>query len=239
MKQNEIIFTAFGALLGDATMHTLTKMNIRHTEKQKEYCLWKKDLFESFGLRTNYYLIKDVETQYGNFDYHHVSVWLPSSKNLKGLYSDRTNTRWKNKVVKKVVMRQITPLGLLLWYLDDGSLSVKKTNRGGVARQATIAIHGFDMQSKLNIMKGLQEYWGINTKLHKDGDSHRLYFSATEFQKFISIVKPYIHLVPQSMRYKLCMRYEINRLKQSSELVESYNVCKKSSQNLICDCVKK
>lgn len=239
MNQNEIMFTAFGTLLGDSTMHTLTQMNMRHTDKQMEYCLWKKELFDNSGLRTNYYLIKDVETNYGTFNYHRVSVWLPTSKNLKGLYLEKGKRAWKEKSIKKVVLRQITPLGLLLWYLDDGSLSVKKTNKGGISRQATIAIHGFDMDSKMNIVKGLQEYWGINTKLHKDGASHRLYFPATEFQKFIDIVRPYIHLVPKSMRYKLCMRYEVNRLKQSSELVEKFNVCNESSQNLICDCVRK
>ena len=77
-----------------------------------------------------------------------------------------------------------------------------------------------------------KERFDIDLKIHKDHSGfdkyknkvyYRLYFNATNFRKFIDVVRPYIKYIPHEFYYKFNMKYEPNRIKKSQEYSEKYN----------------
>ena len=215
----------YGALLGDSYRRSRYKLEFRHTEKQKEYAMWKISFFKSIGIKCSFKDIGLKQTNYGEFHYYEGRIDISKyNSNIFDIMYDKNN----KKIVPKRVIRDIHPIGLMIWFMDDGCLSihVNKKRPTSISRQAFLNVQGFNRTSIMNIKTGLFEYWGIKTNLHKDRNNLRLYLSAKEFQKFIDIIRPYLKIIPKSMRYKFCMQYKKNSRNNSEELCEKYNLCK-------------
>lgn len=237
LPKKKINYVALGTILGDSHSVTKTQFCFNHSIKQKEYAEWKRELFSSFGCKTSDIHEYMYETNYGMSHFFRCYFALPSKKGIQHIYKTETNTKWKNKIVKKSAIKLLHPLGLLLWWFDDGCLSVSKKENGSICRQGSLAIHSFDFQSQENIVKGLKEFWNIETKLHKDKHLKRLYFSATSLRVLFDIFRPYTDFIPDCMKYKICMRYETNRLRDSNRLCENYNLCGFSAKDGVCPCL--
>lgn len=228
-------------LLGDGTKSSKNIINFSHTDKQKEYCLWKINFLRSLGFEVKYSEYKNVNTNKGVYNYYRGRVRIDFGDEIdKRMYRRIVNGRPIDKHVPKYIIKRLHPLALLIWFMDDGGFYWHrlKAPKNGITRQASIAINSFDEDSCRNIIVGLKEAYDLNLKLHKDRGGYRLYFSATEFRKFIDIVNPYIYLVPESMKYKFCMRYVENRLLNSKLLCEKYNLCGKSCDNPDVFCIE-
>lgn len=219
----------YGLLLGDASKPCKNIIEFSHTDKQKEYCYWKIEFLKELGFTTYMKTYDNVKTNYGIFNYYRGKVTISFGDDIDKRMYQYTDSKGRpiNKKVTKYVMQRIHPIGLLLWFMDDGSFIWHRrlTDKTSITRQATIAINGFDNDSMNNIVKGLKERFDLNLKLHKDHKSFRLYFSATEFRKFIDIVRPYLFIVPKHMLYKFCMRYTKTRRTDSIHLYSNYNLC--------------
>lgn len=133
---------------------------------------------------------------------------LPSVGSIK-VYKHKqghTYCQWrsvlKNSFMKKILeakkcdlIKHLTPLGVCLLYLDDGSLCV--TNNG-LNRHLSIACK--DQEIRLELIKLLRSY-GIESKL----STNILLISDTvNILKFLScFVKPFKHLFSECMHYKM------------------------------------
>lgn len=214
----------YGTLLGDSYRSSRYKLAFRHTEKQKEYAMWKVSFFNSIGIESSFKDLGLKETNYGIFHYYEgkMNVKKYNSRTFELMYDSDGK-----KIVPKRIIRDIHPIGLMIWFMDDGCLSIRtnKNRPTSISRQAFLNVQGFNRTSIMNIKTALFEYWGIKTNLHKDHNSFRLYMSAKEFQKFIDIIRPYLKIIPRSMKYKFCMQYKKNSRNDSEILCEKYNLC--------------
>ena len=230
-SKKEIHYALLGNLLGDAylrkNINTQHWVESVHTNKQREYVSWLKDLYESWGLRTVSRFDFKRKTNYGEFTYSQVSCKLQTNKHVE---HNRLYNKTGVKYFSKYVAKRINVLGLLLWWLDDGSLTIHKKINGSVSRHGSLATHNFDYNSQLRIQKMFKERFDINVKIYKaEKETFYIYFNATNFRKFFDLLRPYLHMIPTSMMYKFNMQYVENRLKNSKSflkynLPEQYNL---------------
>lgn len=224
-SKKEIHYALFGNLLGDAylrknltTQHWVESV---HTNKQKEYVIWLKDLYENWGLRTTFRFDFKRKTNYGEFTYSQVSCKLQTNRHVEH------NRLYNNENVKyfsKYVAKRINVFGLLLWWLDDGSLTVHKKENKSISRHGSLATHSFDFDSQLRIQKMFKDRFEINVNIYKaKNKTFYIYFNATNFRKFFDLLRPYLHFIPSSMMYKFNMQYVENRVKDS-KLFLKYNL---------------
>ena len=210
-----------GCLLGDGS-RSGNAVVAKHTNPQKSYVLAKYRLFKQMGLRVSRRLDFVSNTTFGPRLYSQVKVWCPDKRLFPLSALD--------------CIDQLNPVGLLIWWLDDGSLTVSEKNngRGSVARFGYLHTQRFTREENEAIAARLLDQWGFRLRVHKDRGGllgpdvvyYRLYFNATALRLLIDIVRPYLWLVPRDMRYKLHMDYRPTKLSTSAEYIKRYNIQK-------------
>lgn len=194
--------------LGDGCINRQGQLMFNHSWKQYEYAMWKYNLLKRNGIKvgkiqravtSNGYLKKTVQYRYGTT----VTMF---NKVLRRVMYDGSS----KKYVKKLLNR-LTPQGLAIWFMDDGTILRRKYK--GVYKGFYLRISTYCSSEQANeIISYFNEKWGIHpTKVceHSKGDLYTINFGAKEGKKLINIIKPY--MCP-SMMYKVL--YDIEELKK-------------------------
>ena len=217
-SDKEVDYTLIGCLLGDGSMRgASSRVRISHTNRQRDYVKFKEEVFSNLGCKVSSKYDYWQDTTFGRYEYSSVDI------------RPKSVSRIKEKSLEYLIKR-VTPLGLLFWWLDDGSLTVSTKKNGSICRFGYLHTQSYDYQQHLLLVKLLKELFELDVKINKDiggvNDKHkvyyRLYFNATNFRKFIDIFYDYIQYIPDCMKYKLNMKYVKNRLLNSEELMR-YN----------------
>lgn len=142
------------------------------------------------------------------------------------------------RTVDEYCMKILTPLGLLIWYLDDGSITYDKR---GKSRGMDIRIHSnayTEAENKM-MMKYLNDRFGLRFNLYQNFKKKRMkrYFGlrlkAVDRLKFYDeIIAPNMEYIPPDMKYKIPNRETIvalienpqNRKGSMEELREKYSL---------------
>jgi hypothetical protein len=187
-----------GGLLGDSSfLHTGPNHHygfaFGHSLSQEGYFIYKMRLLGG--------LVHETTRQRGGFE---------GSKENRRAYSHHTpyvdDLITKNCIVdgKKGIttqwIKQLNPLGLAIWYMDDGSCRFSSMQRP----RLHIATNGFPfhqaqmlsdmLRFKFNIDNGVYDYKGATIVCTADGT-----------ERFFDLIYPY---VPQCMKYKLPPKYK-------------------------------
>lgn len=236
-----------GSLLGDGSLkihkgYKNARFSFRHTIKQQDYFLWKRDQIKKdlsgprdmweqkpsspwslpvcldHGVRTQN--IAELSAGWQDHKLRYQSRALPSLSYLyylthKGGYNGniRLWRKWLNMMDAQA---------LAIWWCDDGSL-VSNTKQG------VFCTDGFSLKDVQVLDRYMKKIWGLNTaifpvgKVKIDGTQrYRLWFrSVTDLKKFLRIVIP--HIPVYSMLYKVIILYKDSQLQQRwiSEIVEN------------------
>ena len=186
-----------GSLMGDARLECRSKsirakhtarLRVHQSDKQKNYVLWKYRQLKNLVLKGPRFT-KVWHDARRNRDHYSWYFHTQSSEALglvhKLFYQNGV------KVVPWEAVNFIGPLGLAIWYMDDGS------NNGG---NITLNTHGFSISEQKGIQDLLLNKFGVLTTLVRDRSKYKIAIGSREYDKFINIVKPYI--IP-SMNYKI------------------------------------
>ena len=167
------------------------RLTLKHGMKQKEYIEYKRDLLHSiFGgnkskvnvINNNGYIGYSVSKSNSYFRVLHKQMY-PNGK----------------KRVSRKVLDKLTPHGIAIWYMDDGSLYPKKRN-GKIHAYELILSTYIPIEENQIIIDYFKEVYDINFNIAKSKGSYRLRLGTKEARKFIKIVEPYII---NSMEYKI------------------------------------
>lgn len=208
-----------GMNLGDGCLHLGKKarnynITCTHNPKQYDYLIWKMELLKE-NLGKNYWISekkshfsgKAIHNGNINKEYIMYQASLGSHPMVTQLHKEMYDVNNK-KIVTKNILQQLTPIGIAIWFMDDGCLSYKKNKDGSIcSREITLHIQGFDDESQENIKNFFKERYNIDSKLHKDRNHKRLWMNTTNAKKFLEIVEQYVKLVP-CMNYKTDMKYK-------------------------------
>jgi hypothetical protein len=197
-----------GSLLGDGTFTKSSSsaycMIISHAEKQLLYIKYKATILEKYNLTSGI-------TQFIQFDkrYQHeyIGYRLRSRTNplFKEVRDKFYNANGKN-IVDTTIFEELSPLGLAIWYMDDGYV----TKHSCIFSTVSIPI---DTQEKLAeiLLKKFDLHFTIG---HNDNS---MYLCASDFNKFKELISPF---VTDDLKYKL-VPYRHRVLDKSDELLES------------------
>ena len=196
-KKNDIVI---GSLLGDAHIEKDGRINIWHSEKQKNYTLWLMKLYSKYfkvKYRERVCKLKDSDKKYNQVGF------ITSATDYTRLV--RMFFYCPNKTINMKQLMKLSPLGLAIWYMDDGCLSfIKDQNHKIRGRQIHLNTHSFSYEEQKIIKKYFDEVWDITCKIHKDHGKYRIWMNGTNASKFLKIILNYI---PECMYYKVCFRY--------------------------------
>jgi hypothetical protein len=242
-----------GNFLGDGSYDNRGSiLKNRHSNKQNDYVKWLEYLYDNMGVLQDAKYdhpyptnidpsakISLVKAKVPIATFFETNNFFKYSNNKYTKTGNRTYYKKGTKIVSEYALRNIHPFGLLLWFLDDGSLSVKRRvkkdgSQHGVQRQAILCTHSFTYDEHVTIEKVFKSRFGIEIRIHNHSCKNPVtkkvsstgvhtYINATNFRKFYDVVRPYLHLIPESMKYKFDMQYEINKVKNSKFLMENYN----------------
>jgi len=192
-----------GSLMGDGNLspnrrdRSGTRFRMGHGSKQAAYLDWKVSLLEN----------------------------IPHSRtvNAKGaVFADFTPLPELGELYEAVYfgdgkkhlswdyLKSLTPLALAVWYMDDGSFTVRskgvqERTAGGTGR-IEICVEAMSPGSRDRLARYLQDTHGLEVKLVSRGARQVsvLQFSTAASAKFQQLIGPYVH---PSMEYKLLPRF--------------------------------
>ena len=188
-----------GGLMGDGALSPTAsghgaRFRFGHGSKQTEYCDWKASLFANIGVSRSTNgtgaVFCDVQP-------------LPELADLRrAVYVEG------KKVFGHDYLKQLTPLALAIWYMDDGSFSlrakgVQERTREGSGR-SEICVQAMEPTTRVRLHAHLSDTWGIHPKLVERGGMAYLVFPKDETAKLHALIAPFVH---PSMEYKLLPRY--------------------------------
>ena len=165
-----------GTLCGDCG-RTENRLYCGQSIKQKEWFEYKKARFEKIFNQTF------QEYQY-NYPQYNTSA-LRFTTGTTDLTKYLVNLFYPNgkKVISKEALEQLTLEGIAWWYMDDGSMSIKKID--GRPRSAEITLNTYlTAEENQVIIDFFQNQFGITWKLNKSKGKYRLRMGKKEAMKF-------------------------------------------------------
>lgn len=184
-----------GGLLGDASIPRKDEgrqccFEIKHSAKQKEYLHWKFLLLENLcGSKPR--RIANGQWRFRTVAHPYFSsmrtVWYPNGK----------------KIVPEI--NDLSPLGLAIWYMDDG----RNSSQG---LDLTLCTCCFNKADNSKLSRLLLTKFEVNSRIAIYGGYCHLRIGLDSRRRFLDVVAPYVH---SSMQYKLDDR-RLNAKKQSS-----------------------
>lgn len=157
-------------------------IRIEHGYKQKEYLLFKVSLFnKAFPTTNGIEAVREViRDGTGYVSYTWYSGKLPN-----------------NYVEASKDVEELTPLGLMLWYLDDGCYHVSKDGQHTIS--LCIPDEGIKQQA-YNVFKS----YGIEFTVRK---VELVLQDSVKVAMFMNcFTKPFLHIIPECMKYKCEMK---------------------------------
>lgn len=189
-QRNLILFMS----IGDGYLDKQGYLFILHCEKQLKYLEWKKKLLEKNGFICS-------EIKYKKNNNFNAYKFKTHQYNFIKLYRKYIYKNNKKQITRKILNR-LTPLGLAIWYMDDGGLSQKK-QKGKVHANDLMLNTGLTKQENQIIIDYFQEEWGIKFTQVKNHNTYRLRCGTKNARKFINIIYDYVKEVG-------CFDYKLN-----------------------------
>jgi recombination protein RecA len=188
-----------GGLMGDSALSPsqsglAARFRFGHGAKQAEYAEWKASLFAnlhvSHSSNQKSAVFYDVQP-------------LPELIELReAVYIGG------KKVFGHDYLKRLTQLSLAIWYMDDGSFSIRakglqERTRDGSGR-AEICVEAMERTTRIRLLEYLSDTWGIVPKLISRAGKATFVFPKDETAKLHALVAPFVH---PSMEYKLLPKY--------------------------------
>lgn len=182
-----------GSMLGDGHVTRLLggRKNPSYVENhaldQEAYLRWKMSFWEAFGLVSSHrYKSKKKSTHQDHFGF--TTRALPELLPWREAFYDRhypTGRQGRRgKHFPEEVIPLLTPLGLAVWYMDDG----------GAAVYPYLSCHPRNHE----VGQAILAEFGLMSRIKGSSDSWRI--DVLDVEPFLSLVKPHIH---PDLLYKL------------------------------------
>jgi recombination protein RecA len=192
-----------GSLMGDGNLspnrrgRTGTRFRLGHGAKQAAYLDWKVSLLGNIGCsrttNSNGAVFADFTPLSELAELHDVVYFGDGKKHLTWDY-----------------LKALTPLALAIWYMDDGSFTLRskglqERTQGGSGR-IEICVEAMSPGSRDRLAQYLRDTHHLDVRLRIAGSAKKaaLTFTKDGTEKFQKLVAPYIH---PSMDYKLLPRF--------------------------------
>lgn len=205
MSNKQQDYSLFGLFLGDGSYDKAGRMQIVHSNKQRDYISWLSKTAQKWGLKHKVVYDRTYHNRGVSREYSYISLWFNDKNRIEKYQRGFAGTK---KIVSKYIADRLTPLGWLWFYLDDANLSVHWDGKNSLTRRVVWHTEGYDLRSQKNLVAALHKRCGAIVKIKpRDSKYYMLSMSAEEIKKFIEFVRPLLRHVPNSLLYKFDMQY--------------------------------
>ena len=94
------------------------------------------------------------------------------------------------------ILNQLTPLGLAVWFMDDGTIynGKNKNTKAYATFNVTLGTYRFDYEEHVIIQKWFNDTFGFDAKIAKKRtDTYNIRFTVKDSPAFLQMTKPYAH----------------------------------------------
>lgn len=206
---NDLKQLIIGSLLGDGSFEKIendygnTSLSIAHCTKQEEYIKFKFDLLQRYSLVNKIRGAVQTDSRFKEPEYHELR--FKTRRNPIFTYIRKKCYIDGKKHISFDVIEDLDPLGLAIWYMDDGYV----TNNSCIFSTCSFTEHEQELLAYFLLGR-----FGLHFTVGKNDNS--LYLKSADFPKFKELVSPYIL---ECMKYKLCP-YNDRVLDKQGELLE-------------------
>jgi recombination protein RecA len=161
-----------------------SRFRFGHGPKQDAYAQWKADLLEGVPLSISKHSQGSLmveTTPMPDLDALREAVYIGGKKVFSWDY-----------------LKELTPLALAIWYLDDGSFTSRR--KDGSAGRSDICVEAMEPGSRRRLVAVLKETYGLSCKLVDRAGKAVVVFDRDGTEALHDLVAPY---VPDCMSYKL------------------------------------
>ena len=205
LRSSELDGFIIGTVLGDSS---LIKRKVTHTAYFKcSHCDAQLQL-----IKFKEALLKQIHPTQTNLKQTPRSDWQLNTNCLT--YYDKLRLRFYSqgvKIVTRDLLNKLTPLGLAVWFMDDGQLALQRdpVTKKIITRRARLWTLSFSYEEHQLMQQYFKETWDITPKIYSvkktGGIKFYLEFNMTNFKKFREIIKNYIIPI---MLYKIDLKYD-------------------------------
>ena len=190
-----------GGLMGDGALSPTRSGNGArfrwgHGAKQAVYGDWKASLFGNVAVSRS--------TNARGAVFHDMQPMPELAELRHAVYLDG------KKMLSHDYLKQLTPLSLAIWYMDDGGFTLrtegKQARTEGGSGRVEICVEAMSPDSRERLQQYLADEWDLRATLGARGAAGNaaLTFDRHETAKFHALVAPFVH---PSMEYKLLPAY--------------------------------
>ena len=174
-----------GTILGDGCLienvgRKNYRLQIEQCIKQKEYVLWKYQIFKEWT-------VGEPKLQEKNLSWRFRTISHPVFNEFRNLFY-----RDKVKIIPEnieVILKN--PISLAVWFMDDG---LRRGKNG-----FSVCVHSFKTDEIKKLQDCLYKNFGLLTNKHWDGKGNQLYFPVSQKDNLRQILDSFI--LPE-FRYK-------------------------------------
>ena len=216
LSQKQIIL---GGLLGDSYYNQKRNfIRFLHSDKQREYLVWKMNQLPLQYVRGIYKRV--YKEGYIGYSFEFVN-----KKDTFGeLFSFLQKNLYSNEGRKKISLKylnELDALGLSIWWMDDGCLSIHKGNRYG-----KLSTHCFNYEEHLLIQQYFKKKWNINVQIKQEKTYYFIRFNVEALKKLFTVIYKYVCQVP-CLIYKIDLNYSNIGVIKNDEFYPIYNYINK------------
>lgn len=196
-----------GGLLGDSSISPRNggkcRIKFNHTASQLPYLEYKKKIMESYIIaeKPTYTPSKEVRTNKpfrSNPIYTYMSITHQDFRDIFGMLYRNIKGRNQRVITMKFLMK-LSPLALLIWYLDDGTLTQDK--------EARIGSYRYSLSEHRTIKKWLKQQYGIDAIIapyNIKGKVNRFFLRmrVKDSKLLFTLLNEYFSEIPPCMHYK-------------------------------------
>ncbi|MFV2000689.1 MAG: recombinase RecA, partial [Acidimicrobiia bacterium] len=168
-----------------------------HGPKQDAYAMWKASMFEGVPL---------------NVSPHSKGGLMVETTPLAELDALRDAVYFGGKkVLSWDYLKELTPLALAVWYMDDGSFQERRVD--GSAGRSEICVEAMELSSRERLVSTLTDTFGLSCTIRSAGGKAVIVFDRDGTEQLHALIAPH---VPEPMEYKLLQHH---RGKYATEVV--------------------
>lgn len=196
VAKKDFLSVIIGMLYGDGSINKKypSTLTLCQSGAQKEYLEYKIQILQHLGLKA----CKMREMHCKNREPAYIIDF--TDQRIKWFYEKFYDADHKRKV-NISLLRHLTPIGLAIWYMDDGNLVFKKDNDYAKDCSAfCLNTQAFSYADHLLLVKFFKKKFRMEPHINKDKKYNKLYFPAKYAKDFFNLIRPYI---PSTMDYKI------------------------------------